>query len=57
MRIIKNVYVKTYEDLQKRFSTLFWCIIHMPYEEFRKIPEQEILSLKIRGNRMLFEEV
>lgn len=57
MRLIRNVYVKDCEALEKRFSTLFYCIIHMPYEEFMKLSKSFVMSLKIRGNRMIFEEV
>lgn len=54
MRLNKDMYIKTYEELQKKFSNLFMCTIHMPYQEFEKLTEQETVSLKIRGNEFIF---
>lgn len=56
MRLIRTIYLKDYEAFQKRFSTLFNYIIRMPYEEFMKLTEQDVLSLKIRRNRVMFVE-
>ncbi len=56
MRLNKDIYIRTYDELQERFSSLFMCTIHIPYQEFEKLTEQEKMSLKIRGNEFIFNK-
>ena len=34
----KKIYIKTVEELKKKRFYIFGCEIHMPYEEFKKMP-------------------
>lgn len=56
MKLLKDVYIKDYETLQKKFSTLFMCMIHISYKEYERMPKDEVISLTIRGNKFIFKE-
>ena len=55
--LYKEKYFKTYKELKAKNFELFWCNIHIPHCEYEKMTDYEIISLKIRNNNFVFEEV
>ena len=54
MNIIIKKNFKTAEELLSKHFSLFNIEIIIPYEEFKKIKEDVIFSLKLRGNYFTF---
>lgn len=57
MNIVIRKYFKTAEELIKKKFSLFNLEIIIPYEEFNKLEDDIVLSLKLQGNYFTFMTV